>query len=115
MKRANNTYLGEFEEVVLLTVQRLHPDAYGMSVRREIEERAGRSVSIGAVYATIERLVDKGLLRSIAREPRPERDGRARYFFEVTREGMSALDAADELRARLRADAESTRQIKQSS
>lgn len=102
-------YLGEFEEIVLLAVARLDPEAYGMSVRRELEARARRAVSIGAVYATIERLVDKGLLRSIPRTSNVDRDGRARYFFAVTTEGREALDAAERLRARLKAGASPAR------
>ena len=56
------TYLGEFEQVVLLAVVRLAGDAYGTNIRREIEARGGRTVSIGAAYATLDRLVDKGYL-----------------------------------------------------
>ena len=55
-------YLGEFEQIVLLAVARLGDEGYGMSIRREIEETAGRSVSIGAVYATLERLEKKSLV-----------------------------------------------------
>ena len=81
-------YLGEFEEIVLLAVARLDGEAYGMTIRREIEERAGRAVSIGAVYATV--------------DADPSRDGRARRFFTVTPAGASALDAAEAIRASLR-------------
>ena len=56
-------YLGEFEQVVLLAVARLKDEAYGMRVREEIESRAGRRATIGAVYATLERVVSKGLAR----------------------------------------------------
>ena len=57
------TYLGEFEQVVLLAVVRLQDDAYGAAIRREIEARGARAVTIGAAYATLDRLVDKGYLR----------------------------------------------------
>jgi PadR family transcriptional regulator PadR len=99
---ARGDYLGEFEEIVLLTTVRLGAEAYGMTIRREIEARTGRAVSIGAVYATLERLVDKRLLSVGERERDPARDGRPRRFFAVTTAGRSALDAAESLRARLR-------------
>lgn len=95
-------YLGEFEEIVLLAVARLEGEAYGMTIRREIEARTGRAVSIGAVYATVERLADKGFLAVGEGDSDPARDGRARRFFSVTRAGTSALDAAEDLRASLR-------------
>ena len=82
--------LGDFEQLVLLAVVRLRDDAYGMGVRREITERTGREVSIGAVYATAERLVEKGLLRAIDRRSQGDR---ARRFFEVTRLGTERLAA----------------------
>jgi DNA-binding PadR family transcriptional regulator len=100
--RGRETYLGEFEEVVLLAVARLGDEAYGMSVRREIETRTGRAVSIGAVYPTLQRLADKDLLRSVARDPDPDRDGRARYFFALTPAGVAAIGDAERMRARMR-------------
>jgi PadR family transcriptional regulator len=95
-------YLGEFEEIVLLAVARLDGEAYGMTIRREIEERTGRAVSIGAVYATVERLEDKAFVAVGEGDADPSRDGRARRFFTVTPAGVSALDAAEALRASLR-------------
>ena len=95
-------YLGEFEEIVLLAVARLDGEAYGMTIRREIEDRTGRAVSIGAVYATVERLEEKGFVAVGEGASDPERDGRARRFFSITRGGTSALDAAEALRASLR-------------
>ena len=59
-------YLGDLEEIVLLAVARCEPEAYGMRIRQEIEEQSGRSVAIGAVYASIERLEDKGYIRPAA-------------------------------------------------
>ena len=84
-------YLGEFEQIVLLALMRLADDAYGMKVRREIEERTGRSVTIGAVYATLDRLQSKGLVQSSLGEPTAERGGRAKRTFVVTAEGVAAL------------------------
>jgi DNA-binding PadR family transcriptional regulator len=97
---ARGEYLGEFEQVVLLAVARLEGQAYGMSIRREIEARGGRHVSIGAVYATLERLGDKGYLR-VREGARAGSDGRARRFFGLTRSGIEALTAANELQARM--------------
>jgi DNA-binding PadR family transcriptional regulator len=84
-------YLGEFEQVVLLAVQRLEGQGYGMSIRREIEERTGRGVSIGAIYATLERLEKKGYLSSWEGESTPVRGGRSRRHFELRPEGGDAL------------------------
>jgi PadR family transcriptional regulator PadR len=91
------SYLGEFEQVVLLAVARLKADAYGMAVRAEIAERTGREVTIGAMYATLDRLVAKGYLR--ARDESEE--GRARRFFAVTATGVAALEAARDLQTRM--------------
>ncbi|HLK63666.1 MAG TPA: helix-turn-helix transcriptional regulator [Bryobacteraceae bacterium] len=86
--------LGEFEHLVLLAVLRLGSDAYGMRVRREIAERTGRDVSIGAVYATLERLEQKGLVSSILNDPTPERGGRAKRSFQLTGDGADAVNRA---------------------
>jgi DNA-binding PadR family transcriptional regulator len=86
--------LGEFEQLILLAPVRLGPDAYGATVRREIEERAGREVSISAVYTTLERLEQKGLVRSRIGEPTPERGGRRRRHFELLPLGARSLGAA---------------------
>jgi DNA-binding PadR family transcriptional regulator len=98
---ARGDYLGELEQVVMLALARLEGDAYGMSIRREIERRAGRSVAIGAVYSTLERLEEKGYVRTVEKGPEAGRDGRARRFFELTRSGVDALQAAADLHARL--------------
>ena len=96
-----NGYLGEFEQVVLLAVARLEDEAYGMRVREEIEKRAGRSTSIGAVYATLERLVSKGHARETEMPGGAERSGLARRFYEITPAGKAALEEARELQARM--------------
>jgi len=90
---AKGQFLGEFEQIVLLAVHRLGPDAYGVSVQQEIEDRTGREVSIGAVYATTGRLVEKGLLAARNSEPEPIRGGRSKRLFEVTPAGSEALEA----------------------
>src|ERR1700722_2562935 len=84
-------HLGEFEQLVLLAILRLGTNAYGMPIRREIEERADRTASIGALYMTLERLEAKGFLRSQLGEATSERGGRAKRFFELTGAGSEAL------------------------
>jgi DNA-binding PadR family transcriptional regulator len=94
-------YLGDLEEIVLLAVARCEPEAYGMRIRQEIEARTGRSVAIGAVYASIERLEDKGYIKP-ARPPAADtRDPRARRFFTVTAAGARAAEDTAALRQRL--------------
>jgi DNA-binding PadR family transcriptional regulator len=88
---AKGETLGEFEHLILLAVLRLRDDAYGMRVRREIAERTGRDVTIGAVYATLERLEAKGLVLAATGEATPERGGRPKRSFEVTGAGMEAI------------------------
>jgi len=94
-------YLGEFEQLVLLAVARLDDGAYGMSIRREIEKRSGRHVAIGAVYATLERLLDKGFVRAQKGDTSPERDGRARKFFALTAGGADVLEESRALQERM--------------
>jgi PadR family transcriptional regulator, regulatory protein PadR len=87
----NRDYLGEFEHIVILALLRLADRAYGVTVRQEIETRTGREVSIGAIYATLDRLQAKGYVKSQLGEPTPERGGRSKRFFQVTAKGMAAL------------------------
>lgn len=94
-------FLGEFEQMVLLAVIRQEDEGYGMSIRREIEERVGRDVTIGAVYATLDRLERKGLVRSREGDSTPVRGGRARKHFAVTPEGESALRTSRAMMDRL--------------
>jgi DNA-binding PadR family transcriptional regulator len=89
--KTNLQYLGEFEQLILLGLLRLGSDAYGMRIRREIEERTERSVSLGAVYTTLERLETKGFVSSWVGEPTAERGGRAKKFFRIEANGSSAL------------------------
>jgi len=85
-------YLREFEHIVILALLRLDDRAYGVTVRQEIEERTGREVSIGAIYATLDRLEGKGYVKSLVGEPTPERGGRSKRFFHVTAKGISAMN-----------------------
>jgi DNA-binding PadR family transcriptional regulator len=88
------TYLGDFEQLVILALMRLGDGAYGMKVRRELEEIADRRVSLGAIYATLDRLESKGLVTSFLGAPGRERRGRAKRFFKVETPGVRALRAA---------------------
>jgi PadR family transcriptional regulator PadR len=85
--------LAEFELRVLLGVLRCGDAAYAVAVGDAIEARTGRSVSIGSLYITLQRLERKGLLRSWLGEPSGERGGRAKRFYAVTRAGMTLLRA----------------------
>jgi DNA-binding PadR family transcriptional regulator len=89
---APRDWLGEFEEIVLLAVARLGEQAYGVSIRREIEERTGRDSAIGAIYATLERLEQKGCLASRQGEAVPVRGGRARRYYRLQPSGVRALE-----------------------
>jgi DNA-binding PadR family transcriptional regulator len=85
-------YLGEFEHIVVLALLRLEDRAYGVTVRQEIQLRTNREVSIGAVYATLERLETKGYVKSHRGDPTPERGGRSKRFFRVTAKGVAAVN-----------------------
>lgn len=85
-------YLAEFEIYVMLAVLRLGRDAYGVTIRREIEERSGRPVSIGAVYATLGRLEEKKMVRFEPSDPQPVQGGRSRKLVSLTAAGMAALE-----------------------
>jgi PadR family transcriptional regulator, regulatory protein PadR len=88
--------LGEFEQLVLIAILRLEDDAYGATIRREIEARTDRRLSISAVYTTLERLEQKGLVRSRIGDPTPQRGGRRRKHFELLPLGERALKVAYE-------------------
>ena len=87
----NFDLLGVFEQLVLMGIVHLKEDAYGVTVRRNVEERTGRTVSLGAVYATLDRLEKKGYVSSYEGDPTPTRGGRAKRFFRVERAGITAL------------------------
>jgi PadR family transcriptional regulator, regulatory protein PadR len=99
----NRDYLGEFEHIVILALLRLGDRAYGVTVRQEIETRAKREVSIGAIYATLDRLESKGYVKSRLGEPTSERGGRSKRFFQVTAKGMTAVNRTHRTLERLTA------------
>ena len=88
------TYLGELEQMILLAVLRLGDDAYGVSVREELEARADREVTRGAAYITLERLATKGYLKTRMGDSSPVRGGKAKRYYELTDAGMEALRAS---------------------
>lgn len=94
-------YLGEFEELVLLTVAALGADAYGVSIQQDIEKRCKRTISIGALHSTITRLEEKEFLTSWLGGATAERGGRSKRFFEVTQAGKKALTEVKALRDEL--------------
>lgn len=94
-------FVGEFELYVMLTLEHLAPEAYGVTIRQEIERRTGRSVAIGAVYATLGRLQDKGLVRYSMSDPQPVQGGRGRKFFALTAAGQRSLRHSTTMLARM--------------
>jgi PadR family transcriptional regulator PadR len=97
-------YLGEFEMKVLMALIRLDSNAYGMLIRREIANRTGRDVSIGAIYATLDRMEKKGYVTSSKGEATPERGNRAKRYFQIEAPGKRALDASWEALENMRPD-----------
>lgn len=94
-------YLAEFEIFVMLAILRLGDDAYGVSIRREIEGRAGRSVSIGAVYATLGRLEEKTMVEFRVSDPEPVQGGRSRKLVSMTATGQAALERSTDMLRRM--------------
>jgi PadR family transcriptional regulator, regulatory protein PadR len=87
-------YLGNFELMSLLALMRLGNDAYGVTIARELEEQTGREVVIASVYATLERLQERGLVTSSLGDSTPERGGRAKRYFRITRAGVKEVREA---------------------
>jgi len=89
-----NYQMGEFEEIVILTVGILNKEAYSVAIKDEIESRLTRTVSMGALHTALKRLEDKGYLRSYAGAATEERAGRPRLYFEITALGKKAMQNA---------------------
>ena len=102
MKRGE--LLGSLEHIILLALVRLDGSAHGMIVRREIEQRTGRNISIGAVYATLERLEAKRYVSSSTGDPTPERGGKAKRLFRVEAAGNRALQISEQTLHSMTAD-----------
>lgn len=94
-------YLGEFELYVMSALSLLGDEAYGMTIRQEIERRSGRRVAIGAVYATLARLAAKGYVAFRVSDPLPVQGGRARKHARLTPAGRRALSASTAMLARM--------------
>lgn len=94
-------HLGEFEEIVLLTIAILQNDAYGVSIVNEMETRLGRSVSIGALQTVLKRLEQKNLLSSRLGEATKVRGGKRKRFFTITLEGQKILKQTKDQRLSL--------------
>jgi PadR family transcriptional regulator PadR len=92
--------LGEFEQLVLLAVAHLD-DAYGVTIRREIERRTERAVAVGALYTALDRLERKGYLRSTMSDPTPERGGRSKRHYWLKPAGATALQRSREVLDRM--------------
>jgi DNA-binding PadR family transcriptional regulator len=87
----SHDYLGEFEQMVLLSIMRLGGAAYGLAIKDELEAVAGRSPSSGGLYTTLDRMEKKGLVESYPGEVTLERGGRPRRYLRVTPEGKALL------------------------
>ena len=99
MSRIN---LGEFEEIVLLTVGVLYEDAYAVAIAKEIINQSGRSVNVSSVHKSLYRLEKKGMLKSQLGDPESKRGGKRKRLFTITPFGKKALDQSMELRMNLR-------------
>lgn len=93
--------LGEFEEIVMLTIGILYKNAYGVSIKNEIESRLSRSVSMGAMHTALVRLEDKGYIRSFNGEPTEDRMGRPRRYYQITALGKKAMEYSKDTRNEL--------------
>lgn len=95
------THLGEFEEIVLLTVGILYDEAYGLSIKREVENKANRKVNLSAIHAALYRLEEKGLVNARMGEATGKRGGKRKKLFTLTKHGVQALNEAREVRENL--------------
>src|SRR5690349_19483613 len=93
--------LGEFEEIVILTIGVLYKEAYGVAIKNEIQTRLSRQVSMGALHTALVRLEDKGYIKSTAGESTEERAGRPKRYFQITALGKKAMEYAKETRNEL--------------
>ena len=94
-------FLAEFEIYVMLAIARLEGGAYGVPIRREIQTRTGRPVSMGALYATLSRLSEKGLLDYEVSDPLPVPGGKSRKYWRLTPQGALALNHTTSMLARM--------------
>lgn len=96
------TNLGEFEELVLLTVGILYDNAYSVAIKEELNKQTGRKVTISSVHAAVYRLEEKGLLDSRMGEQSERRGGKRKRIFTISKSGKAALETASDLRNKMR-------------
>src|SRR6266436_2342563 len=98
--------IGQLEQLVMLAILRLRPEAYGVALQKELKTRTGREYSVGAIYAVLDKLEGKGFVKPKQGEATPERGGRAKLYFNLTAPGQAALQASlkaiDNLRSNTR-------------
>ncbi|MCR9253754.1 MAG: helix-turn-helix transcriptional regulator [bacterium] len=95
------TNLGEFQEVVMLSIMILGENAYGVTIQSEIQNRMNRNISRGALHTALTRLDEKGYIQSKQGDPTPERGGRRKRYYEVTASGISALKESKQLKQQM--------------
>lgn len=93
--------LGEFEEIIMLTIGILYKEAYGVGIKNEIESRLSRNVSMGALHTALVRLEDKGYIKSFDGERTEERMGRPRRYYQITALGKKAMEYTKDTRNEL--------------
>jgi|SRR4051794_12863599 PadR family transcriptional regulator PadR len=86
--------IGQFEQLVLLAILRKQPTAYGVSIQEELRARTTREYSVGAIYATLDRLEKKGFVKTKQGEATAQRGGRRKLYFSLTAPGQSVLEAS---------------------
>lgn len=101
VQNMKGTYLGEFEELLLLVILILAEEAYGVSIKEEIHRRTDRSISRGALHTSLTRLEKKGYITSDFGEATPVRGGRRKKYYTLTQEGKKVLEAVRNLRENL--------------
>jgi PadR family transcriptional regulator, regulatory protein PadR len=98
-------FLTRMEEILLLTIQQLGTEAYGVTIKNKVEELLGKSVSVGAIYVPLDRLAKRGFLKTWQGSSAPERGGRRKKYYQLTREGLAILRETKALNDLLWADA----------
>ena len=84
--------LSRADELVLLTIWRLQDNAYGVTIRKQIMESTGHDFSVGAIYDSLERLVNWEYLKTYQSDPTPQRGGKRKRYYELTKDGLNALN-----------------------
>lgn len=102
MGKKKSELLSEIEELLLMAILRLGGESYGVPIHEALEHATGSFISIGAIYANLERLKDKGFVTSRTGEATQERGGRAKKYFKIEGAGVKALDEAERIRRGLR-------------